>query len=187
MSVERCGSQLPIFSCQGTSFIPACFSFCLINKQLQRYYVKVGSLSQTSCQLAISSLPLHPIVKFIWQFCYWPPIIHLLVRDGSGVVTCKLSMGKGIGSENSLNFCITFWKTAQLDLNQPFCLLFKDNSVIFRWFRNFFIHLPAIRSISYQEMKHFAQHPIFPFLLYAIALSTFWLAQSTRVFSNDFR
>ena len=72
-------------------------------------------------------------------------------------------------------------------VNERAVLLFKDNSVIFRWFRNFFIHLPAIRSISYQEMKRFAQHPSFPSLLYAIALSTFWLAQSTRVFSNDFR
>ena len=50
---------------KGTTFIPACFSFYLRNKQLQRYYVKVGSLSQTSCQLAISSLPLHPIVNFV--------------------------------------------------------------------------------------------------------------------------
>ena len=70
--------------------------------------------------------------------------------------------------------------------NQQFCLFFKDNSIILRQFENFFIPLPAIIYISYQEMKYFAQHH-FSSILYAIALSTFWLALSTRVLSNHFR
>ena len=80
-------------------------------------------------------------------------MLHLLVRDVSGNITCMLSMKGEWGLDFSLNICITFWKTAQLDSNQQFCLFFKDNSIILRQFENFFIPLPAIRYISYQEMK----------------------------------
>ena len=38
-------------------------------------------------------------------------------------------------------------------VNERAVLLFKDNSVIFRWFKIFFILLPMIISISYQEMN----------------------------------
>ena len=79
--------------------------------------------------------------------------LHLLVRDVSGNVTCMLSTRKEVGSDFSLNICITFWRTAQLDSNQQFYLFFKDNSIIIRLFENFFIPLPPIRYISYQEMK----------------------------------
>lgn len=79
--------------------------------------------------------------------------LHLLVRDVSGNVTCMLSTRKEVGSDFSLNICITFWRTAQLDSNQQFYLFFKDNSIIIRLFENFFIPLPPIRCISYQEMK----------------------------------
>ena len=79
--------------------------------------------------------------------------LHLLVRDVSDYVTCMLSTRKEVGSDFSLNICITFWRTAQLDSNQQFCLFFKDNSIILRQFENFFIPLPAIIYISYQEMK----------------------------------
>ena len=79
--------------------------------------------------------------------------LHLLVRDVSDYVTCMLSTRKEVGSDFSLNICITIWRTAQLDSNQQFCLFFKDNSIIIRLFENFFIPLPPIRYISYQEMK----------------------------------
>ena len=80
-------------------------------------------------------------------------MLYLLVRDVSGNITCMLSMKEEWGLDFSLNICITFWKTAQLDSNQQFCLFFKDNSIILRQFENFFIPLPAIRYIYYQEMK----------------------------------
>ena len=79
--------------------------------------------------------------------------LHLLVRDVSGNVTCMLSTRKEVGSDFSLNICITFWRTAQRDSNQQFYLFFKDNFVIIRLFENFFIPLSPIIFISYQEMK----------------------------------
>ena len=42
----------------GTSFIPACFCYWLKNRQLCGCWVKVGSWSYTSCQLAVSSLSI---------------------------------------------------------------------------------------------------------------------------------
>ena len=65
-----------------TSFIPACFYFYLINRQLRIFYVKAGSWSQTSCQLAFSSLPLIPFVlnSTLFVVSYY---LHLLVRDVS--------------------------------------------------------------------------------------------------------
>ena len=40
-------------------------------------------------------------------------MLHLLVRDVSGNITCMLSMKKEVGGlDFSLNICITFWKTA---------------------------------------------------------------------------
>ena len=80
---------------------------------------------------------------------------HLLVRDVSGNVTCMLSIRKEVGSDFSLNICITFWKTTQLDSIQQFQQffpVFKVNFIIIRLFENFFVPLPAIRYFSYQEM-----------------------------------
>ena len=114
-----------------------------------------------------------------------------MVRDVSGNVTCMLSIRKEVGSNFSLNICITFWKTTQLDSIQQFQQffpVFKVNFIIIRLFENFFVTLPPIRYFSYQEMKRFAQRHSFPFIFYAIALSTFRLAQpSTTMLSNYIR
>ena len=117
-------------------------------------------------------------------------MLHLLVRDVSGNVTCMLSIRKEVGSDFSLNICITFWKTTQLDSIQQFQQffpVFKVNFIIIRLFENFFVPLPPIRYFSYQEMRRFAQRHSFPFILYSIALSTFRLAPSKTMLSNYIR
>ena len=80
-------------------------------------------------------------------------MLPLLVREVSGSITFILSTRKEVQPVFSLNICITFWKTTQLDSNQLFCLFFKDNSIILSQFENFSIPLPPIGYISYQEMK----------------------------------
>ena len=46
-----------------------------------------------------------------------------------------------------------FGEQPNLTQSNSLVWFFKDNSIIFRPFENFFIHLPAIRYISYQEMN----------------------------------
>ncbi len=84
-------------------------------------------------------------------------------------------------------FVSHFEKWLNLTQVKNFTCFFKDNSIIVRLFEIFFIPLSVIRCISYQEMKIIAQHHRFSPSLYVMALSTLRLAQSTRVFSNDFR
>ena len=68
---------------KNTGFIPACFSFFLRYSRLRMKYVKADSLSQTFCQLAISSLPLIPFYAIFNILFVFSPIVHLLVRDES--------------------------------------------------------------------------------------------------------
>ena len=150
---------------KSTGFIPACFSFFLRYSRLRMKYVKADSLSQTFCQLAISSLPLIPFYAIFNILFVFSPIVHLLVRDGSDNVTYMLSARKEVGSDFFAQHLYQTLENNSTDAKQQFCLFFKDNSIILRLFENFFILLPAIRSISYQEMKRLAQHPSFPSLL----------------------
>ena len=81
-------------------------------------------------------------------------MLYLLVRDVSGNTTCMLSMKKGSGGQNFRStFVSHFGKQLKLTQINNFCLFFKGNSIILRQFENFFIPLPAIRYVSYQEMK----------------------------------
>lgn len=50
--------------------------------------------------------------------------LYLLVRDEVGNAMCILSKRKGMGSESSLNICITFCETVQFDSNQQIFLFF---------------------------------------------------------------
>ena len=112
---------------------------------------------------------------------------HLLARDVSGIVTCMFSIRNGTGSDYSLNICIAFGK--QLDMIH--INIFACFSKIMRLFLGGLKTFPYIchrldTSLAKRwSVLHNILFPLFP--LYAIALSTFRLAQSTRVLSNDFR
>ena len=81
--------------------------------------------------------------------------VLLLVREVKSSVTSGLSMSEGAEQEFSLNICINFCKTVQLDTNQQFCQISKDNSTILRRFKNFLIPLRTDKYFSYQEMNIF--------------------------------
>ncbi len=57
-------------------------------------------------------------------------------------------MSEGAEHKFSLNICINFCKTVQLDANQQFCSISKDNSTILRQFKNFLIPLRTVRYFS---------------------------------------
>ena len=65
---------------KSTSLIPACFSFSMRNRQLQRYYVKAGSWRQAFCQLGLSPKPLILISKINHIVVYWFWLTVLLVK-----------------------------------------------------------------------------------------------------------
>ena len=59
-------------------------------------------------------------------------------------------------------FTSHFGEQPNLTQSNRLVWFFKDNSIIFRPFENFFIHLPAIRYISYQEMNIIANFCVNP-------------------------
>ena len=90
---------------------------------------------------------LRSLLSFIFVF--------LLVREVQNSVTSGLSTQEGAEQKFSLNICINFCKTVQLDTNQQFCQISKDNSTILRQFKNFLIPLRTDKYFSYQEMNIF--------------------------------
>ena len=84
------------------------------------------------------------LLRFLLSFVF----VHLLAREVQDSVTSGLSMSEGAEHKFSLNICIKFCKTVQLDANQQFCRISKDNSTILRQFKNFLIPLRTVRYFS---------------------------------------
>ena len=117
--------------------------------------MKVGSWSYTFCQLAVSSLSVIAffvgLLRSLLSFIF----VHLLAREVQDSVTIGFSTQEGVEQKFLLNICINFCKTVQLDTNQQFCWISKDNSTILRQFKNFLIPLRTDKYFSYQEMNIF--------------------------------